>query len=72
MIHKECFFGPKKMCFMQTESVLQTKNRSGPAKNRFSVALTLIYLPQFMVLFTHQKTNLSSKKTFIILTLPSV
>ena len=27
------------MCFMQTESVLQTKNRSGPAKNRFSVAL---------------------------------
>ena len=24
---------------MQTESVLQTKNRSGPAKNRFSVAL---------------------------------
>ena len=29
------------MCFMQTESVLQTKNRSRPAKNRFSVALTL-------------------------------
>ena len=28
------------MCFMQTESVLQTKNRSRPAKNRFSVALT--------------------------------
>ena len=27
------------MHFMQTESVLQTKNRSGPAKNRFSVAL---------------------------------
>ena len=27
------------MCFIQTESVLQTKNRSGPAKNRFSVAL---------------------------------
>ena len=27
------------MRFMQTESVLQTKNRSGPAKNRFSVAL---------------------------------
>ena len=24
---------------MQTESVLLTKNRSGPAKNRFSVAL---------------------------------
>ena len=24
---------------MQTELVLQTKNRSGPAKNRFSVSL---------------------------------
>ena len=30
------FFGPKKMRFMQIESVLQTKNRSEPAKNRFS------------------------------------
>ena len=39
MIHKVCFFGPKKMRFMQTESVLQTKNRSGLAKYRFSVAL---------------------------------
>ena len=39
MICKVCFFGPKKMRFMQTESVLQTKNRSGPAKNRFSVAM---------------------------------
>ena len=29
------------MRFMQTESVLQTKNRSEPAKIRFSVALTL-------------------------------
>ena len=27
------------MRFMKTESVLQTKNRSEPAKNRFSVAL---------------------------------
>ena len=27
------------MGFMQTESVLQSKNRSGPAKNQFSVAL---------------------------------
>ena len=27
------------MRFMQTESVLQTKNQSGLAKNRFSVAL---------------------------------
>ena len=26
---------------MQTESVLQTKNRSEPAKNRFSVALVM-------------------------------
>ena len=33
------FFGPKKMRFMQIESVLQTINRSEPAKNRFSVAL---------------------------------
>ena len=33
------FFGPKKKRFMQTESVLKTKNRSGPAKDRFSVAL---------------------------------
>ena len=27
------------MCFMQTESVLQARNRSGLAENRFSVAL---------------------------------
>ena len=33
------FSDRKKMLFMQTESVLQTKNRSEPAKNRFSVAL---------------------------------
>ena len=34
------------MRFMQIESVLQTKNRSEPAKNRFSVALVVrvIYL----------------------------
>ena len=43
MIRKVCFFGPKKMRFMQIESVLQTKNLSEPAKNRFSVAL----LPTF-------------------------
>ena len=29
------------MGFMQTESVLQSKNRSGPAKNRFSAALLM-------------------------------
>ena len=39
MIRKVCFFGPKKIGFKQTESVLQSKNRSGQAKNRFSVAL---------------------------------
>ena len=30
------------MRFMQIESVLQTKNRSEPAKNRFSVALPIV------------------------------
>ena len=45
MIRKLCFFGPKKMRFMQIESVLQTKNRSEPAKNRFSVALVHILMP---------------------------
>ena len=30
------------MRFMQIESVLQTKNRSEPAKNRFSVALIIM------------------------------
>ena len=44
MIRKVCFFGLKKKRFMQTESVLQTKNRSGPAKNRFSVALNQGYI----------------------------
>ena len=39
MIRQVCFFRPKKMRLMQTESVLQTENQSGPAKNRFSVAL---------------------------------
>ena len=39
MIRKVCFFGPKKMHFMQIESVLQNKNHSEPAKNWFSVAL---------------------------------
>ena len=33
------------MRFMKTESVLQTKNRSGPAKNRFSVALVDTNVP---------------------------
>ena len=34
------------MRFMQIESVLQTKNRSEPAKNRFSVALRPTQLPK--------------------------
>ena len=34
------------MGFMQTESVLQTINRSEPAKNRFSVALQLSDITQ--------------------------
>ena len=32
------------MHFMKIESALQTKNRSEPAKNRFSVALIQMYL----------------------------
>ena len=35
------------MRFMQTESVLQTKNRSEPTKNRFSVALVGIVTHEF-------------------------
>ena len=44
MIRKVCFFGQQKKRFMQIESVLQTKNRSEPEKNRFSVALFPGYL----------------------------
>ena len=43
------------MRFMQIESVLQTVNRSEPAKNRFSVALltcTFPYLVRVIVCFT--------------------
>ena len=39
------FFGPKKMRFMQTESILQTKNWSGLAKNWFYVALAWTACP---------------------------
>ena len=35
------------MRFMQTELVLQTKNRSEPAKNRFSVALVWAKATEF-------------------------
>ena len=44
---KCAFFGLKKIRFMQNESVLQTKNRSEPAKNWFSVAL-IIYISMHM------------------------
>ena len=44
------------MRFMQTESVLQTKNRSGRAKNRFSVALLLIYINSDFLLLPKAKT----------------
>ena len=37
------------MRFMQIESVLQTKNRSEPAKNRFSVALVYTVCPDLSV-----------------------
>ena len=43
------FFGPKKMRFMQIESVLQTKNRSEPEKNRFSVALIITNSPKLVL-----------------------
>ena len=39
------------MGFMQTESVLQSKNRSGPAKNRFSVAMVPTYVCVFFSFF---------------------
>ena len=44
------------MRFMQTESVLQTKNRSEPAKNRFSVALP--YTIHCFDVSKHQKLSL--------------
>ena len=39
----------KKMGFTQIESVLQTKNWSEPAKNRFSVALHCMYVSRHTV-----------------------
>ena len=41
------------MRFMQIELVLQTKNRSEPAKNRFSIALvdSIIYIHDILILF---------------------
>ena len=53
------------MRFMQTESVLQTKNRSEPAKNRFSVALirSLVSLPlHYMHMTLKNIFNLRNKQ----------
>ena len=52
------------MRFMQTESVLQTKNRSEPAKNRFSVALIesvgfIPKIPRLPLAFVCEQTGLS-------------
>ena len=72
-IHKVRLFRPKKMRFMQTESVLQTKNWSEPAKNRFSVALPLLIntiynasyktikvQPKFQMAIIYIKSNISN------------
>ena len=45
------------MRFMQTESVLQIKNQSGPAKNRFSVALILTLLGELQIDFCKNLTE---------------
>ena len=49
---------------MQTESVLQTKNRYEPAKNQFSVALVII-MKQFLFAFFVE--NFHVKKTHLII-----
>ena len=49
------------MRFMQTESVLQTKNRSRPAKNRFSVALKYT-LDKNIVLYLENEPKLYLKQ----------
>ena len=41
------------MRFMQIESVLQTINRSEPAKNRFSVALVNTVCYSVYIIWTH-------------------
>ena len=52
---------------MQIESVLQTKNRSEPAKNRFSVALEIsVNLIKVMIVFD-TKTNLILWKKMLLL-----
>ena len=42
---------------MQTESVLQTKNQSEPAKNRFSVALLCSHMINQNVKLRHTKNS---------------
>ena len=56
------------MRFMRTESVLQTKNRSGPAKNRFSVALEVTPVPTQTTLFRYlpKEHNLSIHKSHLL------
>ena len=67
MIRKVCFFTEKKKRFMQTESVLQTENRSGPAKNRFSVTLSYLILfhPTRFLVYHTQPVSLIPYSIFI-------
>ena len=56
------------MCFMQIESVLQTKKRSELAKNRFSVALDCADAQADLRLFcTHMTNRLFHDETHKIL-----
>ena len=57
----------KKKRFMQTESVLQTWNRSGPAKNRFSVTLSYLILfhPTRSLVYHTQPVSLIPYSIFI-------
>ena len=66
MIRKVCFFGQEKMRFMQTESVLQTKNRSGQAKNRFSVALSRRQ-KKLLVASVSQKSRVEKSLTSVLI-----
>ena len=52
---------------MQTESVLQTLNRSGPAKNRFSVTLSYLILfhPTRSLVYHTQPVSLIPYSIFI-------
>ena len=52
------------MRFMQIESVLQTKNRSEPAKNRFSVALIGSHFELLLLRSVAPASGKKSKKIF--------